>query len=288
MRIITFLVCLLMAQMAFSQIEKKNMTSGEMTLVNNDKILFKDLTWKNDKAFYINANNNQAEELFDASIKTIEEKEITIAAPLANVPTKNEEKKITSSSFGYPTGVYKTKGDFISKTPSSNPQISKRGLIGFEKPLVGDDENYCFFYDTSDSKLKNVFAVVHNGYLYFNIAAILVNRNKNDRAQTSDFPNSYTKVIFGGENYLYTEADLANVWAKGLAYSAGAAGGAVASTLNTGKGIVWDFKNQEFNIFKNCTDYNDFIKDKSAEDVQKCENQQPNNLQVREAVMKIK
>ena len=68
MRIITFLVCLLMAQMAFSQIEKKNMTSGELTLVNNDKILFKDLTWKNDKAFYINANNNQAEELFDASI----------------------------------------------------------------------------------------------------------------------------------------------------------------------------------------------------------------------------
>ena len=93
MRIITFLVCLLMAQMAFSQIEKKNMTSGELTLVNNDKILFKDLTWKNDKAFYINANNNQAEELFDASIKTIEEKEITIAAPLAHVPTKNEEKK---------------------------------------------------------------------------------------------------------------------------------------------------------------------------------------------------
>ncbi|MBN8621696.1 MAG: hypothetical protein J0L47_00985 [Flavobacteriales bacterium] len=45
MRIITFLVCLLMAQIAFSQIEKKNMTSGEMTLVNNDKILFKDLTW---------------------------------------------------------------------------------------------------------------------------------------------------------------------------------------------------------------------------------------------------
>jgi hypothetical protein len=115
----------------------------------------------------------------------------------------------------------------------------------------------------SDSKLKNVFAVVHNGYLYFNIAAILVNRNKNDRAQTSDFPNSYTKVILGRKLPLY-RGDLANVWAKGLAYSAGAAGGAVASTLNTGKGIVWDFKNQEFNIFKNCTDYNDFIKDKSA------------------------
>lgn len=85
-----------------------------MTPVNNEKILFKDLTWKNDKAFYINANNNQAEELFDASIKTIEEKEITTAAPLANVPTKNEEKKNTSSSFGYPTGVYKTKEDFIN------------------------------------------------------------------------------------------------------------------------------------------------------------------------------
>ena len=60
----------------------------------------------------------------------------------------------------------------------------------------------------SDSKLKNVFAVVHNGYLYFNIAAILVNRNKNDRAQTSDFPNSYTKVILGAKTTFIPKRNL--------------------------------------------------------------------------------
>ena len=55
-----------------------------------------------------------------------------------------------------------------------------------------------------------------------------------------------------------------------------------------GKGIVWDIKNQEFNIFKNCKDYNDFIKDKYPEGVQQCENQQPDMLLVRKAIEKIK
>lgn len=285
MRTISFLICILFSQMAFSQIEKKNMRSGEMTLINNDKVLFKDLTWKNDKAAYINANTNQPEELFDASIIKIEEKEITIVAPVAQ---KIEEKTIIKENFGYPEGVYKTKQDFISKTPSSNPKISKRGLYGFDKPLLDDDEPICFFFDMKESKLKNVFAVVHNGFLYFNVKAILENRNKTDRAQDSDNPNSFAKVFLGGENYLYTEVPLANVWAKALAYNAGAAGGAIAGTLTTGKGVVWDYKNQEFNIFKNCDDYNDFIRERSRTDVLKCVNQQPNYDFVRDAMNRIK
>ncbi len=68
------------------------------------------------------------------------------------------------------------------------------------------------------------------------------------------------KVIIEDENYFYTEVMLANIWAKGFAYNTGAAGGAIVSTLNEGKSVVWDIKNQEFNIFKNCEDYNDFIK----------------------------
>ncbi|MGV8915661.1 MAG: hypothetical protein ACOH1X_09475 [Kaistella sp.] len=42
----------------------------------------------------------------------------------------------------------------------------------------------------------------------------------------------------------------------------GPAGGAMASSLNQSKGVVWDVKNNEFNIFKNCEDYNSFILDK--------------------------
>lgn len=287
MRIITLFICLFLSQTAFAQIEKKDLKSGELTLMNNDKIPFKDLVWKKDKAYYINANTKQPEELFDASIKSIEEKEITVTS--STVTAQNTENKtIPTNSFGYPEGVYKTKQDFINKTPSSHPTIFKRALYGFNKPNIGDEETSCFFYDTSDSKLKNAFAVVYNGSLYFSVKEILDNRNKKDNAQGSEIPNSFTKVLFGGENYLYVETALANVWAKGLAYSAGAVGGAVASTLDTAKGIVWDFKNSEFNIFRNCKDYNEFIADKSPEDVQKCEHQQPENFQVRAAVMKIK
>mgnify|MGYP000439297352 CR=1 FL=1 len=64
--------------------------------------------------------------------------------------------------------------------------------------------------------------------------------------------------------------------------------GIIASDLIKGKGIVWDFENEEFNIFKNCKDYNEFIKDESPDDIQKCEKRQPNMFAVRKAINKIK
>lgn len=207
-----------------------------------------------------------------------------------NISSNNSNTlKENTAKTDYPEGIYVTKEDFIKKIPSKNQELSKKGLIGFTKEMVDDNVSECFFYDAqSDKKLKNVFAVVYHSSLYFNVAAILTDRNKTDRAQTSDFPNSFIKVLFGGDNYIYTELALANVWAKGLAYNAGAAGSAIAGTLNTGKGIVWDYKNQEFNIFKNCEDYNDFIKDKYSAGVQKCPKQQPDNSEVRKAIDIIK
>ena len=55
-----------------------------------------------------------------------------------------------------------------------------------------------------------------------------------------------------------------------------------------GKGIVWDFKNNEFNIFKSCKDYNRFIKGKSNTDIQNCTSHQPNMFEVRKTILKIK
>ncbi|PZU90634.1 MAG: hypothetical protein DI529_02595 [Chryseobacterium sp.] len=275
--------------------EKKNYKEGIITTSTNEIIAFKDLTWdKNGKAHYLNATNKEMEELFDNSIKNIEEvsesdPKFTSITGETFQPSSSNAGKENTAKTDYPEGIYTTKEDFIKKTPSKNQKLSKKGLIGFTKELVDDSVSECFFYDfNSDKKLKDVFAVVYHGSLYFNIAAILTNRNKTDRAQTSDFPNSFVKVLFGGDNYLYTEAALANVWAKGLAYNAGAAGGVLAGTLNTGKGIVWDYKNQEFNIFKNCEDYNDFIKDKYPNGVQKCPKQQPDNIEVRKAIDIIK
>lgn len=190
-----------------------------------------------------------------------------------------------------PDGIYATLKDFLAQTPSSKENVVAKGLIGFEKPILNTIEDNCFFYyASSDEKVKNIFAIAYKGHLYFQIQAILNNRNKTDRAQTNDFPNSFTRVQSAGQNYYYLEAELANVWAQGLAYGAvgGAAGGAIASSNIRRKGVVWDIKNQEFNIFKNCSDYNDFIKDKYAEGIQGCEKQQADLLKVREAIEKIK
>ncbi|WP_290820133.1 hypothetical protein [Flavobacterium sp.] len=54
------------------------------------------------------------------------------------------------------------------------------------------------------------------------------------------------------------------------------------------KGIIWDFKNKEFNIFKNCKDYNRFIEKIHTESIQKCENQQPDITEIRKTIDIIK
>jgi len=191
----------------------------------------------------------------------------------------------------YPEGIYKTKDDFNKKTPSGTSKLIPKRLYGIPKPVLENIEHNCFFYNAeTDKKIKKVFAVSYRGHLYFKIGAILKYRNKTDRAQSNDNPNSFVRVILGGNNYLYTEAPLANAWAQAFAYGAigGGVGSVLASTMTYGKGIVWDFKNNEFNIFKNCEDYNEFIIDKSKDDVQNCEEAQLDVLKIRSAINKIK
>ncbi|MDM1047350.1 hypothetical protein [Sphingobacterium hotanense] len=95
-------------------------------------------------------------------------------------------------------------------------------------------------------------------------------------------------VLFGGENYLYIELELANSWKQGLGYGLGGVGcAAIVQSAIKGKGIVWDFKAQEFNFFRNCKDFNEFIADKYPEGVQDCEGHQSDMLKVRETVEKV-
>lgn len=202
---------------------------------------------------------------------------------------ENESKVIYQDTLykpNYPEGIYLSKDDFIHKRANTSNAITMRTLN--IKKVDSTLHNGYFYYLKTGKKVKKVFAISYKGHLYFQIKAILKNRNKTDRAQTSNFDNSFVRVILGGENYFYTEAKLVNQWAQGVAYNFGAVGGIIASDLIKGKGIVWDFKNEEFNIFKNCKDYNEFIKEKSPNDIQKCEKHQPNMFEVRKAIDKIK
>ncbi|WP_147448325.1 hypothetical protein [Dokdonia sinensis] len=186
----------------------------------------------------------------------------------------------------YPEGIYKSKEDFLNKTPDSSLKIVKKdfGQNRTDGLIIPP-----FFYDSNkDKKIKKVFAISYEGDLYFQIRAILDNRNKEDRAQDSNSKNGFAKVIIGGKNYLYAEAPIVNKWGYAVALNTGE--NTVNNAISTikGKGVVWDFVNREFNIFRTCEDYNTFISDKLPDAKQKCEFGMEDILEIRKAVQVIK
>ena len=117
----------------------------------------------------------------------------------------------------YPEGVYLSKDDFIHKRANTRDPITMRTLN--VKKVDSVLHNGYFYYLKKSEKVTKVFAISYDGHLYFQIKAILKNRNKTDRAQNSYANNSFVRVILGGENYLYTEAEIANQWSQGVAHS---------------------------------------------------------------------
>ena len=312
-----FIIFLLNATICLSQSELAKM--GIITLANNDKIAFNNIRLQDGKFVYFDVKSASENSLTINEIKYIEDereskiftnktvvdksreadvkyaqeqKKLSIETEIkkaADYKLKLENEKKTLALGIYPNGVYTTKEDFINKIPTSLDEIIPKEVSGFDKSaLYGIPDDCFFYYLQSDKKVKNSFAISYRGNLYFQVGAILNNRNKTDRAQTNDHPNAFTRVISGGQNYYYVEVDLVNAWAQGFAYNAGVGGAMLANSLITGKGIVWDVKNQEFNIFKNCNDYNEFIKDKYPDGFQECSNQQPNIVEVRKAIEIIK
>lgn len=193
----------------------------------------------------------------------------------------------------YPEGIYKTKDDFIKKSPSSLSKFYPEGVnredIKDESQLLRD----IFFFDSlTGKKLKNVFAISYRGKLYFQYGQILSpnNRNISDKDQTVNMLllQAFTQVMIFGENYLYTEMEIRSGWEEGLYSNMGLIGSAAMSSMDNVKGIVWDYKNGEFNIFRNCKDLNEFLSTHSARYSQECASKKYNLEQVRLSMMDIK
>lgn len=314
-----FLMLLFYTTACLSQTELAK--KGIITTATNEKIAFNNVRLENGKFVFFDTKSGTESSLSISEIKYIqddrdskvftnksvvdrtreedlkleaEQKKLAIEAETkkaAAFKQKLEEEKKAPAMNLYPVGVYATKEDFLKKTPTNTEELVPKEVTDIDKSILYGIPDECFFYySQTDKKIKNAFAVTYRGNLYFCIGAILDNRNKTDRAQNNDHPNSFVRVRSYGENYYYAEADLANMWAQGFAVAGAGVivGGAIANGMINGKGLVWDIKNQEFNIFKNCQDYNNFIKDKYPEGVQVCENQQPDMLLVRKAIEKIK
>lgn len=190
----------------------------------------------------------------------------------------------------YPDGIYNTKADFLKKTPNENVSLVAKTIYLTSRKVIDTIPDWCsFYYKEKDKRIKSAFAISYKGNLYFRTASILKNREKKDKSQATNFPNTFCRVLIAGKNYLYLELELANAWTQGLGYGmGGVAGNAIAQNAIKNKGTVWDFKNEEFNIFRSCKDYNAFIADKYPQGLQECEDQQPDILKVRTAIEMIK
>ncbi|TDS13900.1 hypothetical protein [Sphingobacterium paludis] len=190
----------------------------------------------------------------------------------------------------FPEGIYLTKEDFLKKVPNNNDELVMK-TIAMKPKIINDSiPDHClFYYKDSDKKVKKIFAISHKGDLYFQALSVLTNCNKKDKTETTHALRSFCRVLIGGSNYLYAELDLANSWKQGLGYGlGGAAGGVIAANAIKGKGLVWDFKKEQFNIFRHCKDYNEFMTDVYPDGVQQCQDKQPDMDQVRATMELIK
>lgn len=192
----------------------------------------------------------------------------------------------------YPEGIYKTKEDFVKKSPSNLSKFYPEGVnreeIKEESQLLRD----IFFLDShTGKKLKNVFAISYQGKLYFQYGQILSpqNRNTSDKDQTVNMLllHAFTQVMMIGENYLYTEMEIRSGWEQGLYSNMGLIGSAAMSNMDHVKGIVWDYKNAEFNIFRNCKDLNEFLSSHSASYSQECSSKKYDLAQLRQSLIDI-
>jgi hypothetical protein len=217
-----------------------------------------------------------------------------LLSPIAVCTAQEIPTEITNAATdtlyraNYPEGVYMTKEDFLNKKPVIR-KVWPINVTGLDNKVQPTGVHSCYFYGSDLRKIPDAFAVSHQGHLYFQLKAIFKNCNEDDGNETSNFAGSFVRVIIGGANYLYTEAPLANVWAQGFGYGVGGAiGGAIAQSKIQGKGIVWDFKKQEFNIFRNCKDYNDFIGWQYTAGALDCKDKKQNPYKVRKAIDAIK
>lgn len=199
-----------------------------------------------------------------------------------------------------PEGLYLTKDDFLKKTPSEFLLLTIDRIR-----LVNDSDSLarrCFFKEKdSNKRVKKVFAISHNGQLYFSNWGILDNKAKSDKSVSPvESMNSFVRVLIGGDNFLYAEGAFVNPWQTG--FSAGVAagvGGIIGSELGNaidksypittfgGTGVVWDMRKEEFNIFRNCSDFNEFIENDSVGKID-CGKQIFELKQIREIIDKIK
>ena len=229
--------------------------------------------------------------LASAKIKHIEDLKFDSVNYSQTVPELKET--YNTDTFSYPNGAYETLESFIAKTPNDKKMLPKTHYKALYYEYKNDLVQF-FEQGKTDFPIKNYFAVVNNGEVYLNVKAIMNNRGDGNGNLTKEIPNNgFLRVKAGTDEFLYVEMPMSKTSTAILAGVAGgltagvasAAAGAVIGGVTSGlangmigiasptlmKGIVLDVNKKEFDIFKNCKDFNSFLQNQSSAPEVDCE-----------------
>ena len=194
-----------------------------------------------------------------------------------------------------PDGLYKTKKDLLAGKPSSTEKVKFRFYNPGPDSLNIPPDRCYFNYESTGKKVRKMLAVKFWGELYFQTGSMVLpkNRNKKDDAQTAlSLPALYefNRVTAFSDKYAYFEAALKSMWEQGLMDNLSVSTGTPYDDIGLGfnKSVVWDYEKQEFNIFRNCKDYNRFMEANNPVAVQDCTGKNYDRNIARKAVLDIK
>lgn len=169
---------------SFSQEIPTPITEGIVTTTTNERIPFNNLRKEGFEIIFKNILTGTDFRYLPNTIKKIEDMEYNILyinPKFENEPNIKDKYIPPINSFfkpEYPDGIYLTKEDFLNKTPKN--EILKLG--DDYGPYLDEYILFCktthFYYKDSVKKVKDAYAISHNGYLYFQTKIIIKNRSK--------------------------------------------------------------------------------------------------------------
>jgi len=167
----------------------------------------------------------------------------------------------------YPEGIYRTYRSFIKKEPNSTKRVEARNVFKPKQKIDDPFIDNCYFnYTRPDKRVKDVFAISHNGSLYLSVKAMKKMMEGKDKKQQIDFKDSFLRVVDQGR-YLYLEGYFSKRGGLGIGIGIGIGVGPVGAGTGSGRsgpreemrGLVFDFDREIFELFRDCPDFRDWL-----------------------------
>ncbi len=201
----------------------------------------------------------------------------------------------TYSEGSFPDGQYKSMDDFLNRKPTSNISCMVYFPEGAEdNPIPPNQlENHVVFRQESDlKKMREYFAIVQNGNVYINQWWIFnLEEDKKDKRSPRNSGNFIRVLKFG--KFMYLEGHFNSLKTRG--YIVGhdedeekekndAEGTSHATRTFC---IVFDIPKKDFDVFRNCEDFNHFLQTHNYNNYIRCDQKEFTLKNVRNIINSI-